>query len=150
MRIGIIILLVSCVCTAQTARRRTGKYTNPALGYAVIVPEGLVGETGTRPAPKKDSAYRCLPAEPSLSSANPIVTNGGLQPAAYGIPSGRERCNAVRQQTTGYDRMGRLTATKGALACRDRLLEMRLAFRPGGGPIYCMRLRTNLQKKSRR
>jgi len=147
MRIGIIMLLVSCVCAAQTSRRITGKYSNPAWGYEVTVPEGLAGETGGHAGAERGFGI-------SLSSGGTISVFGEPKSPEWRAPIdgirhslGLEKCNAVRQQTTGYGRMGRLMATKGALMCGDRLLEMLLASRPEGGLIYCMTLRTTAQKR---
>ena len=53
MRIGVIILVVSCVSAAQTAKHITGDYSNLALGYEVTVPEGLVGIIGDQPGPER-------------------------------------------------------------------------------------------------
>ena len=148
MRIGIIILLVSCVCAAHTTRRITDKYSNPALGYEVTVPEGLVGETGDQAGPERGFGI-------SLSSGGTISVFGEPKSLEWRAPIdgirhslALEKCNAVRQQTTGYGHMGRLMATKGALVCGDRLLEMLLAFRPEGGPVYWMTLRTTAQKRT--
>src|SRR5260370_37044122 len=100
MRIGIIILVISCVSAAQTARRVTGDYSNPALGYEVTVPEGLVGTTGDQAGPERGLTL-------SLPS-------GGTS-AAYGEPNslewkttidgirhslGVEKCASNRRQTT--------------------------------------------------
>ena len=118
------------------------------MGYEVTVPEGLVGETGDQAGPENGFGI-------SLSSGGTISVFGEPNRHEWRAPIdgirhslGLERCNAVRQQTTGYDRMGRLTASKGALVCGDRLLEMLLTFRPGGGPIDWMTLRTNVQKRA--
>jgi hypothetical protein len=147
MRIGIMIFLVCLVGAAQTSRRITGKYSNPALGYEVTVPEGLVGETGDQAGPERGFGI-------SLSSGGTISVFGEPKSLEWRAPIdgirhslGLEKCNAVPQQTTGYGRMGRLMATKGALVCGDRLLEMLLAIRPEGGPVYWMTLRTTAQKR---
>lgn len=147
MRICIIILVVSCVSAAQTARRITGTYTNPALGYEVTVPEGLVGITGDQAGPERGFTI-------SLSSGGTITVFGEPNSLEWRTPMdgirrslALEKCTSDRRQSTAFARMGRITATKGALACDDRVSEMLLAFHPGGGPIYWMTLRTSAQKR---
>lgn len=147
MRIGIIILIVSCISAAQTARHITGKYSNPALGYEVTVPEGLVGITGDQAGPERGISI-------SLPSGGTITVYGEPNSFGWRTPMdgirhslGIEKCNSDRRQGTAFARMGRITATNGTLECDDRRLEMSLAFRPGGGPIYWMTLRTTPQKR---
>ncbi|HKV79183.1 MAG TPA: hypothetical protein VJP02_13635 [Candidatus Sulfotelmatobacter sp.] len=147
MRVGIIILIVSCACAGQTARRITGDYSNPAMGYEVRVPEGLVGITGDQAGPERGFTI-------SLPSGGTITIYGEPNSLEWKTPMdgirhalGLEKCNSDRRQATAFARMGRITATKGTLVCDDRLLEMLLAFRPGGGPVYWMTLRTTAQKR---
>jgi hypothetical protein len=147
MRIGIIILIVSCVSAAQTARRITGKYSNPALGYEVTVPDGLVGLTDDQAGPERGISI-------SLPSAGNITVYAEPNSFGWRTPMdgirhslGTEKCDSDRRQGTAFTRMGRITATKGTLECGDRLLEMSLAFRPGGGPIYWITLRTTPRKR---
>jgi hypothetical protein len=148
MRFGVIVVLaVCCVSVGQTARRVTGDYSNPALGYQVTVPEGLVGTTGDQAGPERGFTL-------SLPSGGTITVYGEPNSLEWKAPIdgirhslGLEKCNSDRRQTTGFGRLGRLTATKGSLACDDRVLEMLLAFRSGGGPIYWITLRTTTQKR---
>lgn len=148
MRIFIIILVISCASAAQTARRITGAYSNPALGYEVTVPEGLVGITGDQAGPERGFTI-------SLPSGGSLTIFGEPNSLEWKTPMdgirralALEKCNSDRRQATAFGRMGRLTATKGTLACDDRILEMLLAFRPGGGPIYWITLRTTASKES--
>jgi hypothetical protein len=147
MRIGIIILVISCAGAAQTARRVTGDYSNPALGYEVTVPEGLVGTTGDQAGPERGITI-------SLPSGGTITVYGEPNSLEWKAPIdgirhslGLEKCTSDRRQATAFGRLGRLTATKGTFACEDRVLEMLLAFRSGGGPIYWITLRTTAQKR---
>ena len=95
MRIGIIIVLVSCVCAAQTTRRITGKYSNPALGYEVTVPEGLVGKTGDQAGPERGFSI-------SLASGGTISVFAEPKSLEWRAPIdgirhslGLEKCNAT-------------------------------------------------------
>ena len=147
MRIGIIILVISCASEAQTARRVTGDYSNPALGYQVTVPQGLVGITGDQ-ASRERGFTVSLPSGGTITvydEPNSLEWRAPLDGIRHSL--GLEKCSSDRRQATAFGRMGRLKATKGTLACDDRVLEMLLAFHPGGAPIYWMTLRTTAQKR---
>jgi hypothetical protein len=144
----IVVLAVSCVSLAQTAKRVTGDYSNPALGYEVTVPEGLVGITGDQAGPERGFTV-------SLPSGGTIAIYGEPNSLGWKAPIdgirhslGLEKCDSDRRQATAFARLGRLTATKGTLACGDRLLEMLLTFHPGGVPVYWLTLRTTAQKRA--
>jgi hypothetical protein len=149
MRIGVIVVLAVCgVSAAQTARRVTGDYSNPALGYEITVPEGLVGLTGDQAGPERGLTV-------SLPSGGTITVYGEPNSLGWKAPIdgirhslGLEKCDSDRRQSTAFARMGRLTATKGTLACGDRLLEMLLTLRAGDGPVYGLTLRTTAQKRT--
>ena len=149
MRIGVIVVLaVSCVSVAQTPKRVTGDYSNPVLGYEITVPEGLVGMTGDQAGPERGFTV-------SLPSGGTIVVYAEPNSLEWKAPIdgirhalGLEKCDADRRQATAFARMGRLTATRGTLSCGDRLLEMLLSFRAGGGPVYWLTLRTTVQKRT--
>jgi hypothetical protein len=148
MRIGFLILLLSCVSAAQTARRITGDYKNPALQYEITVPEGLAGTTGDQAGPEKGFTI-------SLPSGGTIAVSGEANTLGWRSPMdgirhslGVEKCESARQQSTAFGRMGRITATKGTLVCGDRLLEILMAFHPGGEPVYWITLRTTTQKRA--
>ena len=149
MRISVIVVLaVCCVSLAQTARRVTNDYSNPALGYEVTVPDELVGITGDQAGPERGFTV-------SLPSGGTITVYGEPNSLGWRTPMdgirralALEKCDSDRRQATAFARMGRLTATKGTLACSDRLLEMLLTFHPGGGPVYWLTLRTTTQKRA--
>lgn len=148
MRIGIIVLLVSCISAAQTPKRVTGKYSNAAFGYGITVPEGLV-------ATPEDQAGQERGFTISLASGGTINVFGETNTLNWKAPIdgikhflGIEKCDSPRQQSTGFMRMGRLTATDGTLICGDRAVEALLTFHPGNGPIYWIILRTTAQKRA--
>jgi len=147
MRIGILILVISCVSAAQT-RRITGNYSNQAFGYEVSIPEGLVGMADDRDGSERGFTI-------SLPSGGTIAVFGEPNTLEWKAPIdgirhslGAEKCDSGRRQATAFGRMGRLTATKGSLECDDRLMEMLLAFRSSRGPVFGMTLRTTPQKRT--
>lgn len=146
MRIAIIILLVSCISAAQTARRITGNYSNQAFGYEVTIPEGLLGTADDEGGSERGFSI-------SLPSGGTIALFGEPNTLEWKTPMdgirhslGAEKCDSGRRQGTAFGRMGRLTATKGSLECDDRVLEVLLAFRPSRGPVFGMTLRTSQKR----
>lgn len=148
MRIAIIILVVSCISAAQTARRITGNYSNQAFGYEVTIPEGLVGTADDEGGSERGFSI-------SLPSGGTIAVFGEPDTLEWKTPMdgirhslGAEKCDSGRRQGTAFGRMGRLTATKGSLECDDRVLEVLLAFRTSRGPVFGMTLGTTTQKRT--
>lgn len=147
MRIGIIIVLISCFSVTQTSKPITGKYTNPALGYEITIPEGLVGTPESQGGQERGFTIS-LPSGGTISVFGEANTLGWKAPMD-GIRHflGVEKCDSAHQQSTGFMRMGRLTATKGTFVCGDRSVEALLTFHPGSGPIYWIMLHTTAQKR---
>jgi hypothetical protein len=52
-----------------------------------------------------------------------------------------KECSKSRQEVSTA-LVGKIQGAKGILLCDDYLLVLFLAFRPGGGPIYWLRLET--------
>lgn len=147
MRIVIILLVVSCISAAQTAKRITGSYSNQAFGYEVTLPEGLVGIADDQAGTERGFTI-------SLPSGGTIAVFGEPNSLEWKTPMdgirhslGAEKCDSGRRQGTAFGRMGRLTATKGSLECNDHVLDILLAFRSNRGPVYGMTLRTTTQKR---
>ena len=86
MRIGIIILVISCASAAQTAKRVSGDYSNPALGYEVTVPEGFAGKTGDQAGPERGFTVT-LPSGGTIAVyGEPNSLEWKLRLTVYGIP----------------------------------------------------------------
>jgi hypothetical protein len=148
LRIGVFILLLSCLSAAQTAKSITGKYSNSAFDYEVTVPEGLAG-TPTNQAGAENGFTVSLPSGGTISVSgepNPLRWKAPIDGIRYSL--GVEKCDSARQQATGFMRMGRLTATTATFLCADRFVEMSLTFHPGADPIYWITLRTTPQKRA--
>ena len=145
---GLLLLLACSGCIAQGSRRITGAYRNPALGYAVKIPPGLVGETGDQAGPERG-------IEISLPSGGTVVIFGEPNSLEWKTPEEGvewsleiQKCESGRQQDISTGRIGKLKAATGKLDCGGRVVETSLAFRPGGGPIYWITLRTSVERLS--
>jgi hypothetical protein len=139
-----IVLLVQLACTGVAwadARWIKGTYRNPALGYSIRIPRGLRGMAGDEAGPERGVRI-------SLPSGGKIVVFGEPNSLEWKSPEEgvkaeltHEVCASDRQEVK-QARVGRLNGAKATLVCGDRLLRLFLAFRPRGGPIYCLRLET--------
>ena len=141
IKAAVALLAVGSSMARADPRRIEGTYRNPALGYAIEVPRGLKGMTGDQAGPERGLRI-------SLSSGGKILVFGEPNSLEWKTPEegvrsvlAYESCASPRQEVS-RTRIGRLHAAKGNLVCGDRVLELFLAFRPGGGPIYWLRLET--------
>lgn len=123
------------------SRRVTGEYRNPALGYSVVLPHGLTGITGDQDGPER--GVRVFLPSGAVVSIYGEPNNSGWGTPVEGVQHALsyEKCDSQQQETT-QARVGSLKAAKGRLVCGDRIVVLLLAFRPGGGPIYWLRLQT--------
>ena len=145
-RFQLAIFFLACVAVAQTHPREiTGNYENPALGYAIGVPHGLTGTTGDQSGPERGLRI-------SLSSGGTISIWGEPNSLEWKSPEQgvrwgleQEKCNARPQ--VAPTTIGRLHGAEGVLICGDRVLKVILIFRPGGGPIYWLRLETTSEHR---
>jgi hypothetical protein len=136
--------LISFVLGSVPAPSRTlqGPYRNPALGYSVKVPRGLQGIAGDEAGPERGVKI-------SLPSGGKIVVFGEPNALEWRTPAegvkeefASERCPHY-SVTISPVRMSSLKAAQGRLVCGMQVVKLILAFRPGGGPIYWLRLDTD-------
>jgi len=133
--------LVLALGMAQTPRIVKGRYRHPGEGFSVLVPENATGllegdprvERGIRIAlPSGGSVF--VYGEPnSLEWPSPA---DGIQWAAGNY----QKCSIHRIQPLA--KLGELAGAGARLSCGDQIIRLLLAFRPGGGPIYWVRLET--------
>ena len=133
--------LLACPLIHAQGRWIEGTYRNPSLGYAIDVPRGLKGRTGDQGGPER--GFRV-----TLPSGATIGVWGEPNSLEFKTPAEGIRnvlasaeC-AGRKQTLAPIRIGQLSAAEGTVTCNDRVIDIVLAFRPGGGPIYWLRLET--------
>jgi len=126
------------------SRTVEGTYRNPALGYSIKIPRGLRGVTGDQDGPERGIRI-------PLASGGEIVVFGEPNSLEWKSPEEgmgdwidhlkRPTCNSGERKIEP-SRVGRLNGAKGTLICGDRVLNVLLAFRSNGGPIYWFRLET--------
>ncbi len=122
----------------------TGTYRNPALGYSISVPRGLKGITGDQAGPERGVKI-------ALPSGGQISVWGEPNSLEWKTPEEGIRWELGESCATGRQVVSptriKLSAAKGSVVCGNRVLKVFLAFRPGGGPIYWLRLDTTMAHK---
>jgi hypothetical protein len=117
-------------------------YRNPALGYSLKVPSGLKGVTGDQDGPERGVSIQ-LPSGGVISvfgEPNSLEYKSPEEGLADSLKS--LSCNSSQPEIKRA-KIGKLTGAKGRLACDDRVTVTLLVFRPHGGPIYWLSLRTD-------
>ena len=139
-----LTLLLLCASSAAAQSEGPflvqGLYENFAEGYAVTVPDNLVGVAGNEGGPQR--GFSVL-----LPSRGAITVWGEPNSLEYPSPEEGVRQSLSLDQSTCKKvvkvksaKLGPLQAAEGAFTCGDRVVTELLAFRPGGGPIYFLRL----------
>jgi hypothetical protein len=137
----LVIVLFTASFEVNRAQPRSikGLYRNPALGYSVVVPDGLEGITGDQSGPERGIRV-------ALPSGGSIVVYGEPNSLEFKTPTEGVRDDLDQKHcgrpTVAKARIGRVTGAEGTLICDQRALKVLLAFRPGGGPMYSFHLET--------
>jgi|HubBroStandDraft_6_1064221.scaffolds.fasta_scaffold147113_2 hypothetical protein len=143
-------LIVQVVCAGLVfaqSRSIEGTYRNSALGYSIQIPSGLKGAAGGGDGPERGVRI-------SLPSGSDIVVFGEPNSLEYKSPEDGVRADLELkgcesgQQEIQPSALGKIKAARGRLVCGDRVLNLFLAFRPQGGPIYWLRLETTRAHES--
>lgn len=120
-------------------RSVTGEYRNYAEGFAVRIPNGMHGVAADQAGPERGITI-------SLHPGASVTVYGEPNSLEYRTPDEGIRNDLRRCDSGGLaiaaTRVGTLRGAKGRLVCGERVTVEMLAFRPGGGPIYCLRLET--------
>lgn len=137
-------LLVQLVCADGSwadARWIEGTYRNPALGYSVKIPPGLKGKAGDEAGPERGVGI-------PLPSGGTVTVYGEPNSLEWKSPADGVRFaltrqdSACRQHGVIQTRVGKLSGAKANLVCGDHVMTVILVFRPGGEPVYWLRLET--------
>lgn len=122
-------------------------YQNPALGYSIDIPKGLVGVTGDQAGPERGIEVR-------LKTGGVISVYGEPNSLGWSSPQdgvkyafAHSECPKTPPKVSRV-RLGNVSGAKGEQSCGGSITETMLAFRPKGGPIYWIVLRTHSEHKS--
>jgi hypothetical protein len=144
LSLGVMLLLWGAGVAPAEGHTRIikGRYHNPAEGFSIRVPRGLKGIAGDEAGPERGVT---------------IILGGGRKIVVYGEPNSlewKDQAQALRRviKDEGPDlgdaavtpiRLGSLAASRVTFKSMNRALEMAVAFRPGGGPVYWARLESD-------
>ena len=129
------------------SRAVQGTYRNPALGYSIEIPRGLRAVMGGQAGPERGIGI-------SLPSGGIIAVFGEPNSLEWKTPKeglagkpSRPDCDSGAPEIRPV-LLGKLQGAMGTLVCGNLVLKSILAFRPGGGPIYWVRLETTRAHES--
>ena len=120
-----------------------GTYRNSAEGYSIKIPRGLSGKTGVSGTGNQRGV------DISLPSGGLISVWGEPNSLEWRSPSDGVRGHLENGECTSGKTepsetvVGRIAGAQGRLACGNAVEITFLAFRPGGGPIYWLMLKTS-------
>lgn len=138
------LLCASNLAAAQEgARVIVGRYHNPAQGFSVRVPRGFRGVAGHQAGPERGVKIHLgegrrivvfgepnsLEWENTAQAARRVIEADGSAPA--------------RTAKVHSGRLGRLAGSRGLRRSASGVLEVVVAFRPGGSPVYWARLESD-------
>lgn len=128
------------------SRKIEGTYRNPALGYSVLIPHGLIGIAGDEAGPERG-------VQISLPSGGKIIVFGEPNSLEWkspeeGVKTGIPRACPTDSQLVKRTKVGKLDGVETSLVCGDHVFSVLLAFRNGGSPVYWLRLDTTRAHQS--
>jgi len=134
------LLLILAVGALQTARTVKGRYRHPGQGFSIMVPSEATGLLDGDPAIER--GIRLL-----LPSGGSIFVYGEANSLEWPAPVDGIRWAAAQEPTCSSqgirnERVGKLSGSGVRLSCGETSIRLLLVFRPGGGPIYWLRLET--------
>ena len=147
--LSFFVLFLMSLAPQAGPRSITGTYRNSALGYSVSVPEGFTATDDTDEAagPKRGLTI-ALPNGGKVSVYGEPNSLGWKTPSE-GVKAALARDVCSRRDSVIFRRhLGTLPAAESRMRCGDRVLYLLLGFRPGGGPIYWLRLDTTAAHES--
>jgi hypothetical protein len=132
-------IVAPCIAVGAQERSISGEYRNYAEGFSVKIPSGLRGMAGDQAGPERgvriplpSGAFVTIYGEPN--SAEYKTAEEGVRDSLSGQCDSEIRVAAAR--------VGKVPGAKGTIVCGERVIVAMLAFRPGGGPVYWLKLET--------
>ena len=144
---AVSVLMV--VITVPQVRTVKGQYRHPGRGFAVTVPldaRGLLEGD-----PRTERGIRI-----ALRSGGSVFVYGEMNALEWRTPaegvhwtasvhSDRDNCSS---SSISEAKVGPLVGAGARLLCNEMVIRYALVFRPGGGPIYWLRLETTVGKEA--
>ena len=128
----------------------SGAYRNPAEGYSIRIPHGLSGKTGVSGMGNQRGVEIPLPSGGVITvwgEPNSLEWRGPSDGVHWSLENGE--CSSGKAEPSKVV-IGRIEGAQGRLACGNAVEIIFLAFRrPGGDPIYWLRLKTSPAHESK-
>jgi hypothetical protein len=135
---AVTILVVGA---GQAPRIVKGRYRHPGQGFSVVVPDKAKGLLEGDPVTEHGIRI-------ALPSGGSIFAYGEANSFEWLTPADGIRWAVTQQLECSSQgirdvRVGKLMGSGAKLSCDGKSIRLLLVFRPGGGPIYWLRLETS-------
>jgi hypothetical protein len=144
-----VLMVVVAVASLQVSRPVKGQYRLPAKGFAVDVPREAKGFLEGDAAVER--GIRIV-----LPSGGSVFVYGDMNGSEWRTPA--EGVHSVTSVVPVRDncaagpisdlKIGQIAGAGARLVCGEDVVRLALAFRPGGGPIYWLRLETTRRREA--
>ena len=142
-----VLTLALVIAAPQPPRIVQGQYRLPAKGFAVVVPRNATGLLEGDPAVERGIRI-------ALTSSGNVFVYGEMNSLEWRTPT--EGVQSLAQSADAEcvispvsdARVGTLVGAGARVLCGAQVIRYALAFRPGGGPIYWVRLETNTRQEA--
>jgi hypothetical protein len=133
--------LILAVGFLQAPRTVKGIYRHPGQGFSVVIPDGVRGLLEGDPHIERGIRI-------ALPSGGSIFVYGEPNTLEWPTPADGIRWAVQKEPKCSSDgvrevQVGKLTGAGARLLCDGKLVSLQLLFRPGGGPVYWLRLETH-------
>lgn len=146
---AVILRWVLVLASLQLPLAVKGQYRLPARGFAVDVPRDATGLPEGDPAAERGIRI-------ALPSGGRVFVYAEMNAQEWRTPaegvrwvasrhSARDACTASPVSNT---KLGPLVGAGTRVLCGEEVVRYALAFRPGGGPIYWLRLETQQSQEA--
>jgi hypothetical protein len=144
---GVVVLVLAlALASGQVPRTVKGQYRLPARGFAIEVPRDATGFLEGDPAIERGIRI-------ALPSGGNIFVYAEMNALEWRTPAEGVRSTASLHSDCAASsvtsaKVGPLTGAGTRLLCGEDVVRYALAFRPGGGPIYWLRLETKQSQEA--
>ena len=133
--------LIVAVGFLQAPRTIKGVYRHFGHGFSVVIPDEATGFLEGDPHTERGIRI-------ALLSGGSIFVYGEPNTLEWPTPADGIRWAVQKEPKCSSDgvrevQVGKLTGAGARLLCDGKFVSLQLVFRPGGGPVYWLRLETN-------
>jgi hypothetical protein len=142
---AVVKVIMACLLSAASLSAESasaqewqvkGEYRNPALGYSIRIPRGLVATTGVSGTGVQRGVDISLQSGGAISvwgEPNSLEWKNPSEGVQWALENGE--CTS-KEAKPSQVLIGRTEGAQTRVACKDQVRITFLAFRSSGGPIY--------------